>query len=174
MVDSKNVTYNSGAPGAVTRTVQSKLSDIVSVKDFGAVGDGNHDDSDAFQNAVNAFNSNSFGSVWGDGRLYIPKGRYKITKNIISKKGINYQGEGVEISQIYIYNGASFIHDSKFVGSNEDANQFSMNDLRIFVAEHHHKSVISLSFIDGAAVSDVNMRNVEVLGAHVSIKIRNA
>lgn len=174
MVDSKNVTFNSGVPGAVTRSVHSKLNDIVSVKDFGAVGDGNHDDSNAFQKAVDAFHSNSFGSVWGDGRLYIPKGRYKITKNIISKKAINYQGEGVEISQIYVYNQGGFIHDSKFVGSNEDANQFSMNDLRIFAAEDHHKSVISLSFIDGAAISDVNMRNVEVLGAHVSIKIRNA
>jgi hypothetical protein len=174
MINSKDVIYNSGAPGAVNRTVQSKLSDIVSVKDFGALGDGNHDDSDAFQKAVNAFNANSFGSIWGDGRLYIPKGRYKITKNIISKKGINYQGDGVEISQIYVYNNASFIHDSKFVGSNEDANQFSMNDLRIFVAEDHDRSVISLSFIDGAAISDVNMRNVEVLGAHVSIKIHNA
>ena len=174
MINSNNVIYNSGAPGQVNRTVQSKLSDIVSVKDFGALGDGNHDDSDAFQKAVDSFNANSFGSIWGDGRLYIPKGRYKITKNIISKKGINYQGDGVEISQIYIYNQASFIHDSKFVGSNEDANQFSMNDIRIFVAENHNGSVLSLSFIDGAAVSDVNIRNVEILGAHVSIKIHTA
>ena len=89
MVNSKNVTFNSGVPGAVTRSVHSKLNDIVSVKDFGAVGDGNHDDSDAFQKAVDAFHSNSFGSVWGDGRLYIPKGRYRISKSIISKKESN-------------------------------------------------------------------------------------
>jgi len=174
MVDSKNVTYKADAPGAVIRNVHSKLSDFVSVKDFGAKGDGNHDDTQAIQLAVDSFNSNSFGSIWGDGKLYFPKGRYKITRNIVSKKGINYQGDGVEISQIYSYNQASFVHDSKFVGSNEDANQFSMNDIRIFVAEDHNGSVISLNFIDGAAVSDVNMRNVEVVGAHVSIKIKNA
>ena len=49
-----------------------------------------------------------------------------------------------------------------------------MNDIRIFVAENHNGSVLSLSFIDGAAVSDVNIRNVEILGAHVSIKIHTA
>ena len=48
-----------------------------------------------------------------------------------------------------------------------------MNDLRIYVAEDHPGSVISLSFIDGAAISDVNIRNVEILGAHVTINIEN-
>jgi|TARA_B110000483_G_scaffold243646_1_gene334819 hypothetical protein len=173
-INSKDIIYNLGKKGSVDRTLHDKLKEMVSVKDFGAKGDGNQDDSDAIQNAVNSFNENSFMSVQGDGKLYFPKGRYKITKNIISKKAINYQGDGVEISQIYSYSGASFVHDSKFVGSNEDANQFSMNDIRIYVAENHPGSVLSLSFIDGAAISDVNIRNVEILGAHVSISIKNA
>ena len=43
----------SGA-GAVTRTVNSKLGDIVSVRDFGAVGNGVTDDAAAFQAAITA------------------------------------------------------------------------------------------------------------------------
>jgi hypothetical protein len=38
------VSYTQGGSGAVSRTVQSRLRDFVSVKDFGAVGDGVTDD----------------------------------------------------------------------------------------------------------------------------------
>ncbi len=44
--------YNQGGTGAVTRTVLSRLQDIASVKDFGAVGDGTTDDGDAINTAL--------------------------------------------------------------------------------------------------------------------------
>ena len=57
---------------SVTRTISNKLQDFVSVKDFGAVGDGSVDDTAAFQNAINT------GSP-----VFVPKGSYKITDTII-------------------------------------------------------------------------------------------
>lgn len=54
--------------GAQSRTVQSKLRDVVSVKDFGAAGDGVADDTLAIQNAINASET-----------VYLPAGTYKIT-----------------------------------------------------------------------------------------------
>lgn len=61
--------------GAVTRTVDSKLKDVVSVKDFGAVGDGVTDDTAAIQAAVNA-------ATISCGYVYLPAGTYKISSTI--------------------------------------------------------------------------------------------
>jgi len=63
--------------GAATRTVQAKLRDIVSVKDFGAVGDGVTDDTAAVHAALNY--------AIGNGKsLYFPNGRYRVTSGYIA------------------------------------------------------------------------------------------
>ena len=62
------------APGGVSRTVESRLTDYISVKDFGAVGDGNTDDTAAIQAA---FDSLTFYDT-----LFFPDGSYKLTSTI--------------------------------------------------------------------------------------------
>jgi hypothetical protein len=57
--------------GAVSRLLTNKIKDMVSVKDFGAVGDGVADDTGALQNAINAF-----------AHIYLPPGTYRITSTI--------------------------------------------------------------------------------------------
>jgi hypothetical protein len=56
--------------GATVRTVQAKLRDTVSVKDFGAVGDGTANDTAAIQAALTAT---------ANGSLYFPEGNYLVT-----------------------------------------------------------------------------------------------
>ncbi|CAB5214292.1 Pectate lyase superfamily protein, partial [uncultured Caudovirales phage] len=86
----------SGPPG---RTVQAKLRDVVSVKDFGAVGDGSTDDTTALRAAIAYCES---ATQYGGRALYIPGGRYKITSSLtISKEFITIFGDGAWESRIY-------------------------------------------------------------------------
>ena len=70
------VTYNQSGTGAVTRSVKAKLQEFVSVKDFGAVGDGVADDTIAINRAT------KFVANAGGGTVYYPAGTYRITRAI--------------------------------------------------------------------------------------------
>ncbi len=58
---------------AVGRSIKEKLEERVSVKDFGAVGDGQIDDTLAFQTALT---SNA-------GAIFVPAGRYRLTSELL-------------------------------------------------------------------------------------------
>ena len=125
LVSSANVTFLQAGTGAVTRTAQSKMREVVSVKDFGAVGDGVADDTAAIQAAINAV---------GDGTLHFPDGTYKTTAKLTTAFGQNIQlvggsvYTGVEIKAHhsdhvlqYGYTiditGISFMRDAAFVAA---------------------------------------------------------
>lgn len=84
--------YNFAQTGSVTRTVQAKFGERVSVKDFGAVADGVTNDSPAFQAALNYLQSH------GGGKLVIPSGTYNIVNSLgythQGRNGLNIEGEG--------------------------------------------------------------------------------
>lgn len=69
--DAANVTYQPAGSGAVATLVSTKLQETVSVKDFGAVGDGVTDDTNAIQNALD-----------NGGLILFPSGTYKITSRL--------------------------------------------------------------------------------------------
>ena len=88
-----DIRYNEGGTGAVTRTVESKLQESVSVKDFGAKGDGTTDDTAAIQNAANA--------VGYGGKLYLPEGRYFVSSTITLRGATKLYGDGPNSTVIY-------------------------------------------------------------------------
>lgn len=81
--DASLVTYYGSSTGTVVRTAQDKMREVVSVKDFGAVGDGVTDDWSALQTAINA------------GAAYIPAGTYRVTQPIILPSNAKVRGAGI-------------------------------------------------------------------------------
>jgi len=81
--NSSTVAYTPSGTGAVTTTVRAKLQEVVSVKDFGATGNGTTDDTAAIQAAINASTS-----------VYFPIGTYSVTSLWIGTNGTALYGAG--------------------------------------------------------------------------------
>ena len=84
---------------AVARSAQDKMRDTVSVKDFGAIGNGIADDTTAIQNAHNASRA-----------VYYPTGTYKVT-SISLPSGAIIIGEGASSS------GSTTTNNTTIVGT---------------------------------------------------------
>jgi hypothetical protein len=78
--DSSQIVYNQGGTGAVTTNVKAKLQEFVSVKDFGAVGDGVVDDTIAFQAAIDYCKTSGL-------ILHVNPGTYKLTSTLDMNDG---------------------------------------------------------------------------------------
>ena len=122
--DATDVDYNQGSTGAVNRTVDSRLSDYVSVKDFGAVGNGVADDTAAVQAAMDAAMAVGF-------RVKFPAGDYKITDTISLLnanwvKAFGFYGENGNSTRIYFHNAVS-LKNLFFVDTN--VNYLEVSDL---------------------------------------------
>ncbi len=124
--------------GAATRTSSDKLKDVISIKDFGAVGDGLADDTIAIQNALSAYDS-----------IYIPNGSYLITSSIeltdrksliglgqqsivkcqsTSFNAFEITGRNVVIQNLRIEGGDVAL---KFFGDGTECTQNSVNDVQL-------------------------------------------
>jgi hypothetical protein len=84
--NASQITYTPAGTGAVATNVQARLRQTVSVKDFGAVGDGTTDDTTAFTNAATYA-----GSINGD--VYVPPtaATYKLNSNPTVPTNVNFQ-----------------------------------------------------------------------------------
>lgn len=72
--------------GSVGRTVHEKFQELISVKDFGAVGNGTTNDTAAIQAGINACSANG-------NALYFPPGRYLVTA--LTLQTVSLVGTGV-------------------------------------------------------------------------------
>jgi hypothetical protein len=90
--DACGVTYNPPFTGSVPYPVCEKLEQYVSVKDFGAVGDGVTDDTVAVHDAFDYAKDNGVS-------VYLPAGKYRVTSgytNSTIRGDISIFGEGLD------------------------------------------------------------------------------
>jgi hypothetical protein len=140
-VASGSGSFTQSGAGAVARTVNSKLADMVSVKDFGAVGDGITNDTAAIQAAINAC-SEQIGGVTQtpiSKSIYFPYGRYLITtplnlsndQGLANRRGIRLFGDAAS--------SGDYTYGSRLVGATNgkavieiiDNDNFQLTDLAI-------------------------------------------
>lgn len=118
--DAQTVSFSQSGSGAVTRTAQDKMRESVSVKDFGAVGDGVTDDTAAIQNAIDSV------ALAGGGVIDCSGGKWLIdSAHILVKKGVTLQGQwnnaGEELTRDYTSFDSCFILNSSYsIKLNED------------------------------------------------------
>jgi hypothetical protein len=80
----------------ITRTLQQKIDDYVNVRDFGAAGDGNTNDTAALQRAIDEVLFGNFALTTPRLRrvIHVPAGVYLITASLKLPSYITLQGEG--------------------------------------------------------------------------------
>jgi uncharacterized protein YbcV (DUF1398 family) len=167
-VDASQVTYNPPFTGSVVTNVEAKLSQYVSVKDFGAVGDGVVDDTAAIQTAINS----------DEGNVFFPAGVYRTTAPItMTDVTVSLYGEGKRFntgiaSEILIdHTGTGIlISDKAHIG-------VFLQDLRFNRATAYFTQGANVSFDgDGPGPSDVvshvNMLRVHIQGGAYGLLLR--
>lgn len=160
--DASAITYNQSGTGAQERTVKSKLQESVSVKDFGAVGDGVTDDTAAIQAAVAASE-----------KLYFPKGTYlfDVVNNIDHDLEIDFCGStchppsgASNAAMFYFVSGANKISFSNGIldGQNQSSNFSHIINVNSSTCDFSMENMQLLNNCEGGA-TPVASRDIDLL-----------
>ena len=157
-IDATKLSFTQAGTGAVARSVDSKLEDVVSVKDFGVTGDGFTDDGANIQIAIAAA---------ANKKLYFPSGTYKITdRQITFTNPIHIIGDGKgTVLQSTISDGASVFNCFKIGSSNVTLEDISI-DSRNGDADGSDTTILIQSSTVAGFINDTLFKNVHITGGN--------
>ena len=150
---SEQVTFLAAGSGASQRTVLDRLRDVVSVKDFGAVGDGVADDTAAIQAAVNASEN-----------VLVPAGDYLCNGIVTLASNTNLIGAGRDVTRI-IRNGTNLASQGVLFAdsgsSSSFVNNIAIRDMTldgqvVSLGFSEQRHLISLNGVRNAIIERVN------------------
>jgi hypothetical protein len=154
------VQFTQSGTGAMQRTTESKLRDMVSVKDFGAVGDGVADDTAAIQAALSTAHV----------AIYMPAGRYKLTSSL-SRSGHTYlYGDGLGASVLEFNGNFGFVYTGGDGGDNYDMKHIVLENLAFECTVKNTGALFDASWTDGigGTSKSIAIENCEFTGTSSS------
>lgn len=137
-IQAANVSFSQDGTGSTTRSVDLKLKESVSVKDFGAVGDGVTNDTAAIQAALTAASA-----------VVFPAGVYLITSAISVPSNRTLTGQNARVK----WNASSFAY--AFTGS-------AVTDIDFSNLEF--ESTVAVTGSETAALRFTNVKRLNVVG----------
>jgi hypothetical protein len=168
---SSNVGFVQAGGSAVDRTVQEKVREVVSVKDFGATGDGTTDDSAAIQAAIDYAATTVItldapsGNVICTARVKIPPGNYRIATALELKNGVRIKGDAT-FSTIISVDGAI---NGFYSQSGSTYNSVSVENLTI----RNQSGTALTGFLLYGMIRNCSIRDVNVWQFTDGIKIHD-
>lgn len=147
-------------PGAsVAETVYAKLAQTISVKDFGATGDGSTDDITAINAAIASLSTTG-------GGIYFPQGTYRITAPITATNmAVALFGDGEKVAIIKVdatSNGINIIQNKQIYFT-------SISNLSIVTTQVNTSIAISIDYSSSATTGVIMDRcaidNIEIYGS---------
>jgi hypothetical protein len=136
-----------------------RLADIKNVKDFGAIGDGRHDDTSAIQAAIDYFQNNTTSYYGAAGQIFFPPGYYSVTAPLT----LNYTGAlsivlfGELGASTILGNVAGYIIDRQLATYAPSIGIRVIEKLNIVNTNKTTGGCIRLSSTIGGAVRDCNL-----------------
>lgn len=154
-IDSENVTYNPPYYGSSPTTVEAKLSEIVSVEDFGAVGNGTVNDTSAIQKALDALQS---------GQTLTFSKNYKVTGNltITNKSRIRLTGKG----RVFLSGATSGAYIFQLVGT---VNDLEIDTMTLEGDGNSGYSQVAIGCNSGQIVSNTRFHDLIIKNINVGL-----
>jgi hypothetical protein len=130
----------------------------LNVKDYGAVGDNTTDDTQAFQDALDAAKTNG-------NRVIVPTGNYKITSTLMIEDGVTLVGESLGSTPLQTpYNGSAIRYTGSGFAVKIIGHTSGIRDMQIFDASQGSNSASGVQVLaDGEGVESVRLFNVLII-----------